>query len=113
MSIINNLPDDLRDPPEYLSGQARNWFCHIVETGSYDAPSRILLIAFLTQWDTKEAARCEIAKLGKVFKDRWGQPRENPWCKVERESTREMGRLFRLLGWDQVPSDQMNITFRR
>jgi hypothetical protein len=102
----NAIPEELLTP-EHLTAASRRLYEHIClrNAASYDAAARILVIQFLRQRETAETARGHIASEGAVFKDRWGQPRQNPWVDIERQASREMGRLFHLLGWDMAPPD--------
>ncbi len=107
MSELNNLPADLQGPPEHLSSEAREFFLHVVASGSYDAPARALLIRFCEVRDQLCRVRAELTKDGVTFTfiDKHKQPRMHPLVKHELALTNEYGKLFRLLGWDQVPGD--------
>ena len=110
MVAVNELPADLQKPPDYLSVAAQELFEHVVASGSYDAPARALLIQFLKVRDDLERVRVELAKVGFTFVDKHGQPRMHPLVKHEQSLTNEMGKLFRLLGWDQAPpSGQLSL----
>lgn len=101
----SKLPAELQHAPEYLTASSRELYEHICSTGTYDASARILVAQFLYQRDVAANAREHIEKEGRVFKDRWNQPRQYPYVEIERQATREMGRLFHLLGWDLAPAD--------
>lgn len=106
MSELNQLPGDLQGPPVHLSAPAREFFSHVIGTGSYDAPARALLIRFCEVRDQLEKVRVELAAgQGVTFVDKHGQPRIHPLVKHELALTNEYGKLFRLLGWDQAPPD--------
>jgi hypothetical protein len=106
----DKLPDDLQSAPSDLSEESRHLFAHVVSTGEYDGPARVLVIQFLQARDTATAARKELLKSGRTFRDRWGQLRESPWAKIDREAVRDMSRIFRSLGWDQAPpAGQMDL----
>jgi len=114
MSVIDKLPADLQGPPEYFSDEAREFFLHVVATGSYDAPARALLMQFCEVRDKLAKIRVELAKFDNpfTFQDKHGQPRIHPLVKHEGALINEYGKLFRLLGWDQAPPDsQMNFLF--
>jgi phage terminase small subunit len=105
-----NIPTDLQTAPEHLSARARLWFDHILAHSENTLPDVVLVIAFLEQADMAEYARLHVNEEGPVFKDRWGQPRENPWLKIHREAHREMGRLYRELRWNKDPiGEQMDL----
>jgi|SRR5581483_9642639 len=115
MSVLDQLPTDLKAPPEHFSPEAREFFTHVVATGSYDAPARALLIRFCEIRDQLAKVRAEMASNGHpfTFTDKHGQPRMHPLVKHELSLTNEYGKLFRLLGWDQAPPDggQANFFF--
>lgn len=105
MSELNSLPEDLQGPPDYLSPATREFFLHIVATGSYDAPARALLIRFCEVRDQLTRLRVELQTTGFTFVDKHGQPRVHPLVKHELALTNEYGKLFRLLCWDQQAPD--------
>lgn len=115
MSVIEQLPDDLKAPPEHFSPEAREFFLHVIATGSYDAPARALLIRFCEVRDQLAKVRAELSAAGTsfTFVDKHNQPRLHPLVKHELALTNEYGKLFRLLGWDQAPPDggQTNFFF--
>jgi hypothetical protein len=114
MSELNQLPEHLKGPPAHLSEAAREFFLHVIATGSYDAPARALLIRFAEVGDQLEVVRVALAKEGVTFADTHGQPRIHPLVKHELALTNEFGKLFRLLGWDQAPDGgQMTLSFGR
>ena len=115
MSVLEQLPEDLKAAPEHFSTAAREFFTHIVATGSYDAPARALLIRFCEVRDQLAKLRTIIASMENpfTFVDKHEQPRMHPLVKHELALTNEYGKLFRLLGWDQAPPDggQANFFF--
>lgn len=113
MAVLEQqLPEDLQAPPAHLSERARNFFLHVIATGSYDAPARSLLVTFCEVSDRLEELRTQLDKEGRYFTDKHKQPREHPAAKEYRALINEKGKLFRLLGWDQAsPDGQMNFFF--
>lgn len=105
MSELNQLPEDLKGPPEDLSAQSKEFFLHVIATGPYDAPARALLIEFCRVRDRLARCRLELVESGFTFNDKHKQPRMHPLVKHELALTNEYGKLFRLLGWDQAPPD--------
>jgi hypothetical protein len=96
----------------HLTAENQERYRAIMGSGHYsDAQARILVAAFLEQFERKELARAHVAECGPVFKDRWGQERESPWCDVERKALREMARLYRMLGWDLAPPNGQSDLF--
>lgn len=113
MSVIDQLPDDLKVAPAHFSAAAAEFFAHVIATGSYDAPARAMLIRFCEIRDQLAKARQELGEITFTFTDKHGQPRMHPILKHELALTNEYGKLFRLLGWDQAPPDggQANFFF--
>lgn len=115
MSVLEQLPEDLKAAPEHFSLAAREFFGHVIATGSYDAPARAMLVRFCEIRDQLSKLRMELAKADCPFTfiDKHNQPRMNPLVKHELALTNEYGKLFRLLGWDQAPPDggQANFFF--
>jgi phage terminase small subunit len=105
MSVIEQLPEHLKQPPPHLSSAATEFFLHVVATGSYDAPARSLLITYCEICDRLEEVRRELSEKGRYFTDKHGQPRVHPLVKEQESLINEKGKLFRLLGWDQAPPD--------
>lgn len=105
MSELNQLPEDVQAPPSHLSERGREFFLHVVGTGSYDAPARKMLIRFCELGDQLAKVREELGESKTTFVDKHGQPRIHPLVKHELALTNEYGKLFRLLGWDQAPPD--------
>lgn len=114
-SVIEQIPDDLKAPPAHFSPEAREFFLHVIATGSYDAPARALLIRFCELRDQLAKCRAELASVGTsfTFVDKHQQPRIHPLVKHELALTNEFGKTFRLLGWDQAPPEggQANFFF--
>lgn len=113
MSVLDQLPEDLKAPPEHFSAAAREFFTHVVATGSYDAPARTLLMRYCEVMDRLSQVSSELRVNGRYFTDKHGQPREHPMAKEYRGLINEQGKIFRLLGWDQAPPDggQSNFFF--
>ncbi len=110
MSLIEQLPEDLREPPAHLSAPSREFFSHQVASGPYDAAARVMLIQFLEMRDM--IAQCREERKGALtFTDKHGQPREHPLIKIELKVINELGKQFRLLGWDLPPVDSAQGNF--
>ena len=111
MSVLEQLPEDLKAPPEHFSVQAREFFLHVVATGSYDAPARTLLMRYCEVMDRLSQVTRELREEGRYFTDKHGQPREHPKAKEYRGLINEQGKIFRLLGWDQAPPEDGQSSF--
>jgi hypothetical protein len=62
-----------------------------------EAHERELLAEALRALDRADAARLEVERIGVTFTDRFGQPRENPACDVERKARSQHAALMRQL----------------
>lgn len=113
MSVLEQLPEDLKSAPEHFSPASREFFTHVVATGSYDAPARSMLISYCEVMDRLTEIRAFLRENGRCFTDKHNQPRERPEAKEYRGLINEQGKIFRLLGWDQAPPDggQSNFFF--
>jgi phage terminase small subunit len=100
-----DLPAYLSEPPAHLSDRSRRLWQEIIAGGLIDAPCIPILISLCESFDRREQARAEIAASGAVVKDRWGVPKVSPWCAIERDATLIFQRSFRLLGFDQAPTE--------
>lgn len=91
--------------PGDLSESSRAQFDKMLTEGDYDAASYQLGITLWRAVDQRDEARKKILELGAVIKDRFGQPKRNPWCDVEVAANRAISDAYRRLGFDQEPKD--------
>lgn len=101
MALDANLP-----APACLSEARRALWVAIVEEYAIDSAAAPMLEAYLYALDCVDEARGKIRAEGAVMKDRFGVNKPNPWTARERDSALVAQRAFRLLGFDQKPSDQ-------
>jgi hypothetical protein len=85
------------ESPEGLSERAAGLWCGIVRDWPLEAHEQELLAEALRALDRADQARAEIERTGVTFTDRFGQPRENPACDVERKSRSQYAALLRQL----------------
>lgn len=89
------------NPPRHCSAAAKRIFREIVSEYSIeDAGGLKILAAGCEAWDRARKAREEIDKLGMMVADRWGQPKINPLCAVERDSRAQWLQSLKLLKLD-------------
>ena len=86
--------------PEHLSGESKTFWQETVEAFNLDAHHLKELEAACTSLDRIAEARAEVEKAGAYFTDRFGQPKEHPGMKVERDNKILFARLIRELGLD-------------
>lgn len=85
-------------PPEHLSPAARSWFSRVCKEYSLDETGEEIVRMAAELRDRAEHAREIVARDGGIINDRFGQPRENPAAKLERDSKIAFARLVRELG---------------
>jgi phage terminase small subunit len=85
-------------PPPGLRTETRKWWTTVVSTWALEEHHLHLLASACYELDRAEEARLEIRRAGgAVFTDRWGQPKEHPARKVEREARVTFTRILREL----------------
>jgi phage terminase small subunit len=116
MPLNDEIPEHLRQAPAQLRESIRDFFESVVRNNAaYDATARTLLIRYcelLDQLEDVKAQRKE-KKINYYFNDKHGQPRIHPLAKHEMQLTNEIGKLFRLLGWDLSPPSQTGFLFEK
>jgi hypothetical protein len=85
-----------------LSRKARAFQSKVEKTYTLEAHHKLLLQSACGCLDRIDSARSEVAKAGEYYVDRWGQPREHPGLKVERDQKILFARLMRELCLDGV-----------
>jgi P27 family predicted phage terminase small subunit len=88
--------------PQHLSKAQRELWREVVER--YELATHHLRVLRLAceALDRCEEARRAVERDGIVYHDRFGQPREHPMLKVERDSRASAGKLIRELALDGV-----------
>ena len=97
------MSEQIKSPPG-LRPKTRNWWLEVVGGWALEAHHLKLLEAACRELDRAEEARLALKRAGgSVFVDRWGQPKESPWRKIEREARISYSRLLRELNLDMEP----------
>ena len=91
--------------PKHLSRRAAAWWRSIASTWELDPHQMELLSAAAGCLDRIDEARVQIAERGSVFSDRFGQLRENPAARHERDQKLLLAKLCRELNLDPAPTD--------
>jgi phage terminase small subunit len=97
-------------PPADLATAGRRLWTGVL--GDYELTERHhleLLRQACVCLDRAEQARAEIERLGVVVLDRWGQPRTNPACAVERDARALAIRSLAALGLDLEPAGHLEV----
>jgi len=88
-------------PPKHLTAAAKRIFREIVDEYSIEDQGGLKILASgIEAWDRAKKAREEIDKLGMMLPDRWGQPKINPLCAVERDNRAQWLQSLKLLKLD-------------
>lgn len=84
--------------PAHLSRKTKTWATSVLR--EYDlSPTQLeLLIMAGEMRDQAELARVAVAKEGGVITDRFGQAKENPQAKLQRDCAMSCSRLLREIG---------------
>lgn len=87
-------------PPKHLSKESKKFWKQIAKQYVLEDHHLKLLQSCCECWDRILDARAEIEKKGPYYTDRFGQPKEHPGHKTERENKALFGRLLKQLGLD-------------
>lgn len=87
-------------PPRHLRPATRQWWRSVVATYVLEPHHLKLLQAAAESWDAMEVARDALRKHGRVFIDRYKQPRARPEVAMERDAKVVFARLLRELALD-------------
>lgn len=94
-----------RVAPRHLSDEAGEFWREMVYTWAFEEHQEMILTAACEAWDIAQQARKAVAEEGATFTDRFGQPKENPACKIARQHRAQFARLLRELGLDLSDDD--------
>jgi P27 family predicted phage terminase small subunit len=84
--------------PGHLKPSTRKWWRAVVEEYQLDATGLQILTSAAELRDRAEDARELVEAEGPIALDRFGQAKENPAAKLERDSKIAFARLMRELG---------------
>ena len=91
--------------PEHLTEDAKTFFTQVIaEFGINDAPGLALLLAAAEARDRMSEARRAIQAAGAIVEDRYGSPRVNPACALEKDSRNGFLAAMRALSLDIGPN---------
>ena len=88
----------MKRPPKHLAKPTRTWFASVLQAYDLDETGIEILTLAAELRDRAEDARSLVASQGAIVTDRFGQARENPAAKLERDSKIAFARLMRELG---------------
>lgn len=91
--------------PNHLSKNSKAWWRQVHADYDLDEHHRHLLRLACESLDEAEKARAALAKEGHVVVDRFGCPKESPWCGIEHKAQNRFRILCRELGLDVQTAD--------
>ncbi len=91
-------------PPDGLSDEMASFWRSVVDGWRLDEHHLQILGHACVQWDRAAAARRAVDEAGVATVDRFGQPREHPLLKTERDAMALHARLLRELDLDAAPA---------
>ena len=91
-------------PPSHLSKPGASLFCEMVtEYGISDPAGLALLTTAAECLDRMRAAQKAIKQHGEIVVDRYGAPKLNPACNLEKDARNGLMAAFRALNLDLEP----------
>ncbi len=94
-------------PPRHLSAEAKRWWKEVVSSFELESHHVKVLTAAAEAWDRMQQARKEIDVRGILVEDRFGVPKANPACAIERDSRTSFLRAVRELDLDLEPPREL------
>lgn len=100
-------PEDVsvETPPSTLSDAAKKWWTTIVTVFELEEWHILLLNECAAAWDRAQQARRLVDRDGPVAYDRWGQAKEHPATRIERDSMAAFRQMWRELDLDNAPAE--------
>src|ERR1035437_4059512 len=96
---------DILKPPTHLSKSAKDWWKTVANRVVLESHHYKLLLLACQAFDLSQEAHLELARVGRVFNDRFGCPKLHPLVLVERDARLSFAKLVRELGLDVVADD--------
>lgn len=94
MSVIEQLPEDLKALPEHFSPEAREFFAGVMASGWFNG-DRQQLIRCCEVGDELAKVRKILASSSHIVLDDQGRPRNHPLAVLRVALMNEYGKLFR------------------
>jgi P27 family predicted phage terminase small subunit len=89
--------------PKHLKPPTRRWWSSVVSGYVLAEHHERLLTAAGESWDRAQQAREIVSTEGMVISDRFGQPKEHPAVRIERDCKALFAKLIRELALDLDP----------
>ncbi len=94
-------------PPKHLTPETAAWWRTVMEEFELEEHHVRLLTLACEAFDAAQDARMVLQSEGKVFLDRFGQPKPRPEVNIQRDSAISFARLLRELDLDvNVPAER-------
>ena len=87
-------------PPKHLTPETATWWLSVMDEFELEAHHVRLLTLACEAYDAAQDARMVLQAEGKVFVDRFGQPKPRPEVAIQRDSAISFARLLRELDLD-------------
>jgi len=98
---MNNLESGKRKSKIKLSEEARKWYHDLASGYSIEDEAGLLLLQTgMESFDRMREAQGLVDKHGITYLDRYGQPKQNPACTVERDQRSQMLNCLKALNLD-------------
>ena len=104
---IKKMALKIKRAPTHLKTEGRKFWKHVLRDFDLVDAHHLKDLELSCQClDRIEEARIKIETEGSYFRDRFGQPKESPWCKAERDNKVLFARLLRELSLDlNIPEE--------
>ncbi|MCB0346889.1 MAG: P27 family phage terminase small subunit [Bdellovibrionales bacterium] len=83
--------------PDHLSDEMCSFFDHVMVEFHLEEQHQKILQAACELWDRASEARLQVEEFGLTYTDRFGQDKERPEVKIQRDSSLAFARLLREL----------------
>ena len=101
MALKRKIPS----PPKHISAQSKEFWRKLLK--QYALEDDVAAMQYLNEGcealDRAHQAAADARKHGPVIKDRWGQPKPNPACQVERDARAQFLQCMKMLNLDIEP----------
>ena len=99
--------EDNQTPPAHLSPETAAWWASVMDEYALE-PHHVRLLALACEaYDSAQQAREVLQREGKIFIDRFDQPKPRPEVAIQRDSAIGFARMLRELDLDiAAPTDR-------
>jgi len=99
--------DDIQKPPSHLSAATAQWWASVMAEYALEPHHVRLLTLACEAYDSAQEARETLQREGKIYIDRFHQPKPRPEVAIQRDSAIGFARMLRELDLDiSGPTDR-------